>query len=273
MVRAQRRVAPFAPGRARSRLARARDGGLLVRRADHQVQPGAGPARRLGGVSLMQKTRPTIPKLAIMVVFALSCFAIVLFLWKSFGGPSQLAAKEYTLVADFNEATQLSDTADVRIAGVSVGRVEKTELHGQRTRVTMQIDARYAPLPRDTRAILRQKTLLGETYVEMTPGDPSSGRLPDGGLLPPGQVHKTVELDEVTRQLDKRAQHDLQRFVRGFAAATSTHGLQLSDALGNLSPFSSSTGRLLAALDAQHDAVRRLVHDSGVVFGALGRRQ
>ena len=208
-----------------------------------------------------------------MVVFALSCFAILLFLWKGFGGPSPLAAKKYTLVADFNEATQLSDTADVRISGVPVGRVTRTELHGQRTRVTMQIDARYAPVPRDTRAILRQKTLLGETYVEMTPGDPASGRLPDGGLLPPGQIEKTVELDEVTRQLDDRARHDLRRFVRGLAAATGGHGANLSDSLGNLRPFADSTTHLLDVLDAQSGAVRRLVHDSGVVFGALGRRQ
>jgi phospholipid/cholesterol/gamma-HCH transport system substrate-binding protein len=221
----------------------------------------------------MQKTPPTFARLATMVVFALSCFAILLFLWKSFGGPSPLAAKKYTLVADFNEATQLSDTADVRISGVTVGRVRRTELHGQRTRVTMQIDARYAPVPRDTRAILRQKTLLGETYVEMTPGDPASGPLPDGGVLPAGQVEKTVELDEVTRQLDTRAQHDLQRFVRGLAVATGTRGSQLSDSLGNLRPFADSTTHLLDVLDAQSGAVRRLVHDSGVVFGALGRRQ
>ena len=34
---------------------------------------------------------------------------------------------------------------------------------GGRSTVTMEIDARYAPLPDDVRAILRQKTLLGET--------------------------------------------------------------------------------------------------------------
>jgi phospholipid/cholesterol/gamma-HCH transport system substrate-binding protein len=221
----------------------------------------------------MQKTPPTFGRLATMVVFALSCFGILLFLWKGFGGPSPLAAKQYTLVADFDEATQLSDTADVRISGVPVGRVNRTVLHGQRTRVTMQIDARYAPLPRNTRAILRQKTLLGETYVEMTPGDPASGKLPDGGMLPHGQVRKTVELDEVTRALDKRAQGDLQRFVHGLAVATGSRAPALSDSLGNLRPFASETTRMLEVLDAQHGAVRRLVHDSGVVFGALGRRQ
>ena len=45
------------------------------------------------------------------------------------------------------------------------------------------IDARYAPIPKDTRAILRQKTLLGETYVELSPGTASSGRVADGGDL------------------------------------------------------------------------------------------
>ena len=221
----------------------------------------------------MQKTAPTFAKLATMAVFALSCFAILLFLWKSFGGPSPLAAQRYTLSADFDEATQLSTTAEVRISGVTVGRVKQTELHGQRTRVTMQIDARYAPIPRDTRAILRQKTLLGETYVEMSPGNPASGMLPDGGLLPPAQVQSTVELDEVTRALDSRTRGDLQRVVRALGQATGTRGSALSDSLGNLRPFTEESTRLLEVLDAQHGAVRRLVHDSGVVFGALGRRQ
>ena len=83
--------------------------------------------------------------------------------------------------ADFDEANQLADTADVRISGVTVGRVMKTQEDGRHTRVTMRIQPRYAPIPRDTQAILRQKTLVGETYVELTPGDRSSGPLRDGG--------------------------------------------------------------------------------------------
>ena len=136
----------------------------------------------------MQKIAPSKGRLAVMTLFAFSCFAIVLFLWKSFGGPSPLAAKPYVLHADFPEATQLALDADVRISGVKVGRVRDTELHGDRTRATLYVDSRYAPLPRDTQAILRQKTLLGETYVELTPGDRRSGALPDGGLLPRNAV-------------------------------------------------------------------------------------
>jgi phospholipid/cholesterol/gamma-HCH transport system substrate-binding protein len=221
----------------------------------------------------MQKTRPTNARLAVMVLFALSCFGLLLFLWRSFGGPSPLAARQYTLRADFAEATQLADTADVRISGVRVGRVNRTEPVGRRTRVTMQIEPRYAPLPRNTRAILRQKTLLGETYVELTPGARSAGPLPDGGSLPASQVHPTVEIDEITRQLDAPARRDLQQLVAGLAKATGSRASALSDSLGNLRPFTGETTRLLDVLDAQHSAVRRLMHDSAVVFGALGRRQ
>jgi virulence factor Mce-like protein len=208
-----------------------------------------------------------------MVVFALSCFLILTYIWKSFGGPTPLAAKGYRMEANFGEATQLADTADVRISGVTVGRVVKTEETAGRTHVEMQINPRYAPVPRDTRAILRQKTLLGETYVELTPGSRRDGMLADGGTLPNKQVASTVELDEITRALDRRTRRDLQRLLGALAGGLRDRGQDINDALGNLPVFSDDGTRLLRTLDVEHGAVRKLVHDSGVVFGALGRRQ
>jgi ABC-type transporter Mla subunit MlaD len=137
----------------------------------------------------------------------------------------------------------------------------------------MQIDPRYAPIPRNTRAILRLKTLLGETYIELTPGDRRSGSLPDGGRIPNTQIGSTTELDEVTRALDTRTRRDLQQFLHGLAVGLAGRGQDLNDALGNLPPFTDSSTALLGALDSQDRAVRRLVSNTGVVFGALGHRQ
>ena len=221
----------------------------------------------------MQKRAPSVSQLAVMVVFALSCFGILLYIWTSFGGPIPLAAKGYRVKASFAEATQLSETADVRISGVTVGRVVGTgQVHG-RTQATMQIDRRYVPIPRDTRAILRQKTLLGETYIELTPGDRRSGGLPDGGTLPNAQVAPTTELDEVTRAFDARTRTDLQRMFHGLAVGLAGRGQDLNHALGNLPGFVDDGDTVLRTLDSQHRAVRQLVSDTGVVFGALGRRQ
>src|SRR3954462_8908062 len=105
-----------------------------------------------------------------MTLFALSCFGILTYLWVSFGGGIPLAAQRYQVKINFPEATTLAEQADVRISGVPVGKVQKKQLNGKLPEAVLNIDSRNAPLPADTRSILRQKTLMGETYVELTPG-------------------------------------------------------------------------------------------------------
>lgn len=221
----------------------------------------------------MQKQAPTLGRLATMAVFALSCFALLMFLWTRFGGPIPLAAHGYRFQADFQEATQLADNANVRISGVNVGRVVSSEPVGRYTRTVIEIDSRYAPIPRDTRAILRLKTLLGETYVELTPGTKGAGALPDGARIARSQVKSTVELDEVLRAFDPRTRRDLRRFLRGFAGVFERRGEALNDAFGTTAVFAEDTEELLTILNGQQAAVRRLVRDSGTVFDALGSRQ
>jgi phospholipid/cholesterol/gamma-HCH transport system substrate-binding protein len=41
---------------------------------------------------------------------------------------------------------------------------------GVNSLVTIDVQRQYAPLPKDTQAILRQKTLLGEAYVMLSTG-------------------------------------------------------------------------------------------------------
>jgi phospholipid/cholesterol/gamma-HCH transport system substrate-binding protein len=219
------------------------------------------------------KQPPSRARLLLMVGFALSCFVIVLWLWRAFGGPVPLAPEGYRFTADFQEATSLADNADVRISGVRVGKVIDSELSGRSTRAEIEIDEPYAPIPRDTKAVLRQKTLLGETYVELSPGDPGSGSLPDGGKLPRGAVQPTVELDEVLRHLDAETRVELKRVVVGLARLSEGRGESFNHAVGHASPFARDAGGLLGVLDRERRALRRLTHDTGTVLGALGRRQ
>src|SRR5687768_15950771 len=132
----------------------------------------------------MQKQAPTLGRILVMAGFALSCFGLLLYLWIAFGGSAPLKPRGYQFQVNFPEAAQLAQQADVRISGVPVGKVVTLELGpGETTAATIQLDERYAPIPRDARAILRQKTLLGETYVELTPGLKANGTLPEGGTL------------------------------------------------------------------------------------------
>jgi virulence factor Mce-like protein len=228
----------------------------------------------------MQKQAPTLGKLLTMVVFALSCFGLLLFLWLSFGGPIPLKPQGYRVHVAFPEATQLGLEADVRVAGVSVGKVVKKDIdpaHPNRTVATLQIDKRFAPIATDSRAILRQKTLLGETYVELTPGTHGAPRIKENGWLPDARVKKTVELDEVFKALDPVTRKAFQNWQQSLAKSVGTNATQrgqdINDAFGNLPGFASDATDVLTVLDEQSAEVRNLVKNTGVVFGALNQNE
>src|SRR3954453_17587351 len=190
----------------------------------------------------MQKQAPTAGRLMVMAVFALSCFALLLYLWIAFGGSIPLSPKGYRFTTSFAEATQLADEAEVRISGVPVGRVTSIDTRADgRADATIEIDERYAPIPRDVRATLRQKTLLGETYVELTPGDKASGMLHDGATVAASQVSPTVELDEIFRAFDPRTREAFRTWFQAQAGALHGRGADLNDALGNLAPLAVDT--------------------------------
>jgi phospholipid/cholesterol/gamma-HCH transport system substrate-binding protein len=221
----------------------------------------------------MIKQAPSQARIAAMVVFALSCFGIILYLWLHFGGPIPLKAERYRLTADFREATLLAENADVRISGVTVGKIVDSEERPGVTHLTMDVESKYAPIPRDTRAILRRKTALGEAYIELSPGNPRSGDLRDGGHLPRAHIEGTVELDELISDFDERTRRDMQSFVTGLSVALEGRGEDLNSGVGHLDPLATSANDVLDSLDRQREAVRTLVSDTGVVFEALGRRQ
>lgn len=220
----------------------------------------------------MNKQAPTRGRILVMVGFALSCFGLLLFLWISFGGAVPLQSKGYRVKISVAEATQLATQADVRISGVPVGKVVTLERDGDRTLATIQIKPKYAPLPADVRVALRQKTILGETYVEMTPGSRSAPKLPERATLPAKQAQSTVELDEVLQSLDAPSRKDLQRWLTGWAASMDGRAQNINDIVGTLPATVDDAGDLLGTLARQRRALTRLVSDAGTVFATVGDR-
>jgi virulence factor Mce-like protein len=223
----------------------------------------------------MQKNAPSLARIMAMVIFTLTCFGLFLFLWLSFGGAVPLQAKRYVLKMQVPEATTLAQEADVRIAGVNVGKVTQKALNkgANATTVTLQIDSQYTPIAKDTRAILRQKTLLGETYVELTPGNRKLGTLKDGSTLANSHVEPTVELDEILRIFEPNTKAAFRQWVAESAQQIKNGGGQdLNAALGNLGSFAQSGAGVLSVLNTQHTALRSVVRNTGIVFAALNQR-
>jgi phospholipid/cholesterol/gamma-HCH transport system substrate-binding protein len=223
----------------------------------------------------METSTPGLAKVMTMVLFALSCVGLLLFLWLSFGGQVPFNPRGYRFQVAFRDAQELSTQADVRIAGVSVGKVVDKELdpNGNRTLATIQLNNKYAPVHKDATAILRTKTLLGETYVELTPGSRNSPALPDNGVLPRGQVQPAVQLDTIFNALDPNTRHAFQVWQQQLAVGVRGNDVNLNDVFGNLPMFAADATDILAVLDTEHSAVVNLVRNGGTVFGSLSQNQ
>ena len=247
----------------------------------------------------MQKQAPSIGRILIAVGFTLSCFGLILFLWIAFGGPIPLKPQSYRITAYFPEATQLALESDVRIGGVSVGKVKQIDLAPPDQRVNgkdtteavIEIEPEFAPIAEDARAILRQKTLLGETVVELTSGtEPgtdaapvslgaaanvsdaeaeSVDTIPEGGTLGISRTEEATQIDEIFNALDEETRTSFQRWQQNAALAINGRGVDLNDSFGNLGPFVTDASEIVDVLGRQKDALKGLVRDTGTVFDAV----
>ncbi len=221
----------------------------------------------------MQKRAPTLGNILVIILFALSCFGLLLFLWESFGGPLPLKPKGYRFTVAFPRTLALAEQSDVRISGVNVGHVVALNLGSDGlTHATVELSSQYAPIRRDMHAIVRQKSLLGETYVQLIPESQRGPYLADGSQLPVSQVERSVTLDDILAAFDPKTRRDFQIWQTSVAEGIDGKGEGINQDFAQLEPFAEQGNKLLAVLASQEGAVRALVRNTGVVFDALASR-
>jgi phospholipid/cholesterol/gamma-HCH transport system substrate-binding protein len=221
----------------------------------------------------MQKRAPTLGNILVIILFVLSCFGLLMFLWESFGGPLPLKPKGYRVTVAFPRTLALAEQSDVRISGVNVGHVISLHLGSDgRTHATLEIAGQYAPIRANMHAILRQKTLLGETYLQLIPEAQSGPYLGDGKQLADSQVERSVTLDDILSAFDPKTRRDFQVWLQAGAEGLNGRGEQVNASFAKLEPFVEHANKLVAILASQEGAVTKLVHDTGVVFNALASR-
>jgi phospholipid/cholesterol/gamma-HCH transport system substrate-binding protein len=91
----------------------------------------------------MQKRAPTLGNILVIILFTLSCFGLLLFLWESFGGPLPLKPKGYRMTVAFPRVLALAEESNVRISGVDVGHVISVKKGAEgRTIATIEISSK-----------------------------------------------------------------------------------------------------------------------------------
>jgi virulence factor Mce-like protein len=221
----------------------------------------------------MQKRAPTLGNILVIILFALSCFGLLMFLWESFGGPLPLKPKGYRFTVAFPRTLALAEQSDVRISGVNVGHVVALKRGSDgRTHATLELSGKYAPVRANMHAILRQKTLLGETFVQLIPEGNTGPYLADEGQLANSQVEPSVTLDDILSAFDAKTRRAFGVWMQSAAEGINGRGEQINASFAKLEPFVEHGNQLVKILDSQEGAVRALVRNTGVVFDALASR-
>ncbi|MEU0562659.1 MCE family protein [Dactylosporangium sp. NPDC006015] len=123
----------------------------------------------------------------------------------------RLLGRGYVVHADFAEAGGLFANAPVTYRGVPVGRVEAVTLHdgGARARLRLDDGVRVAS---DTRAVVGQRSAVGEQFLDLRPDTDAGPYLRDGSVIPRSRtgVPLTPEtllanLDALVRSVDPAA--------------------------------------------------------------------
>ena len=100
----------------------------------------------------------------------------------------------FPVQAKFSSVSGLAENGPVEIAGVEVGRIKDIRLvNGQ-----AMVDLMLRPglnLHQDAEARVRTKGMLGEKYIELTPGNLAAPLLPAGGTI--NKTQSAVELDQL----------------------------------------------------------------------------
>jgi virulence factor Mce-like protein len=206
-----------------------------------------------------------------MVLFTASCAGFALWLWLSFGGHTPLQPKQYRVEIAFTKAFQLPTAAPVRESGVTIGTVADLGVtkDGKKTLATIEIDAKYAPLYSDARAILRTKSVGGETYVSVARGTPGKPALKDGTRLPDSQVDEVQTVEDVLQIFDKPTRKHFREWQQSVGDATDGRGEDLNNAFGTLPSLAANADDALTVLAQERAPLAGLVRNSGAVFDAL----
>ncbi len=170
---------------------------------------------------------------------------IILLLFMSFRVSRLERLKGEVYTALFPSVSGLVISANVEVAGVPVGRVEKIGLDGGMARVWMKIG--QAKIHADAEATVKTHGVLGDKYVEIKQGSP------DAPLLPPGaeitNVRAAPDMDQVFTSLESAA--------RGMADL----GKSLHEAVGG-EEGQNKLKEIVANLDEASSGLKEMVQEN-----------
>jgi phospholipid/cholesterol/gamma-HCH transport system substrate-binding protein len=189
----------------------------------------------------------------------------------SLGAGGDSGGGTYRVDAIFDNAGFLIPGQDVKIAGARVGEVVGVELTPQRrARIEMAVEERFGPWRDDADCTIQPQSLIGEKFVQCTPGTPRGKPLrgePD--TLPVENTHAPIDPDLVFAALRAPVPDRLGIVIAELGGGLAGRSEDLSATIRRANPALEHTRRVLAILDEDRAKLRSLTGEAERVIGAL----
>ncbi|WP_370250419.1 MlaD family protein [Nocardioides sp.] len=196
---------------------------------------------------------------------------VFLFLWSNSGGRLPVGGSDYQVTLQSQDLQNLVENSDVTMAGVKVGSVLAVDGRGENATAVIALDDEVVPLHEGATFALRSKTLVEETYVDLTDG--TGGELADDAVLPLSANSSSVHLDQVLAELTPKARESLGSLVRGAGRATDDRAIDIHVLLAGAGVLGEEGHDALSALAEQQADLVRLSRTSARVLAAFDERQ
>jgi phospholipid/cholesterol/gamma-HCH transport system substrate-binding protein len=253
------------------------------------MSPDAKP-KKSGGAVAKRRRGNRVPNWVIAVIFIL-IFTVGPYL--AFTKHIPFTSYGYEVKATFTNSANIALKSPVRIAGVEVGKVIKTERDGDATTVTFTVDGSGRPIHKNAFATVKPRIFLeGNFFIDLDPGSPGAAELGNGGTIPISHTSTAVQIDEVLTALQSPVRADLGRLLEGYGNAL-THeptaaedmdqlpqvkGLSGGQALNKTFQYGGEAGKYSAQVTQaltgthKHD-LAKLVSGSARAFNAFSADQ
>jgi virulence factor Mce-like protein len=208
---------------------------------------------------------------------AVCAIAIGLALSAASGGGGS-GGGDYRVDAIFDNASFLIPGQDVKIAGAKAGSVVDVTLTPQhKARIQMKVGKEFAPFRSDADCTIQPQSLIGEKFIQCTPGTPQGAPLRATGreapTVPLANTHSPVDIDLVNATFRQPTSQRLAILLDELGAGFAARGDDLNAAIRRANPALQETRRVLAILGNDRSRLRDLIGASDQVIAKLAEHR
>lgn len=207
-------------------------------------------------------------RILVILLAAAAVIAGIVILTTSGSDDSELSANTYKVELD--NASGLTDGADFRAAGVTVGSIKRLDLDASTARAiaVVQIDRpEFAPLTKDTSCTIKPQSLIGEYFMDCQPGKGS--KLDEGGTIPIENTAGTIPPDLVLNVLRKPYREKLSIILGELGQGFAARGGDVNETIRRAIPALRETDEVLRILADERETITQTIRDTDTVVGAL----